>query len=84
MSEKYPRESVEWAYCIFHQKLNVYLHSNVPTQRDDIENLVGDYAMKMNPELYHYISAGKPSFLMEHDSFEKDLVLAVEKLEKLM
>ncbi len=84
MTEKYPKESVEWAYCIFHQKLNVYLHSNIPSQRDDIEYVVGDYAMKMNPELYLYISDGKPSFLMEHGRFEEDLCQAVDKLEKLM
>ena len=84
MKEKYPRESVEWAYCIFHQKMNVYLHSDIPSQKDDIENLVGEYAMEMNPGLYAYISGGKPSFLMEHDRFVADLRTAVEKLEKLM
>ncbi len=84
MTEKYPKESVEWTYCIFHQKLNVYLHSNIPSQMDDIEYVVGDYAMKMNPELYSYISGGRPSFLMEHDRFEADLIQAVKKLEKLM
>ena len=74
----FSKDSVQWAYCIFHQKLND------PRQRDEIENVVASYAMSMNSELYRYISKGKPSFLMEHDGFEGDLTQAVEELNKLM
>ena len=81
---EYSKESVEWAYCIFHQKLQVYKHSGIPSQKDDIENLVGEYAMSLNPALYRDISAGKKSFLMEHDRFGEDLAEAVERLENLM
>ena len=80
----YTKESVEWAYCILHQKLQVYLHSDIPSQKDDIEELVGDYAGRINPVLYREISQGKKSFLMEHDSFASDLRGAVERLEKLL
>lgn len=80
----FSKDSVQWAYCIFHQKLNVYKDSSDPGQRDEIENVVASYAMSMNSELYRYISKGKPSFLMEHDGFEGDLAQAVEELNKLM
>ena len=58
----FSKDSVQWAYCIFHQKLNVYKDSSDPGQRDEIENVVASYAMSMNSELYRYISKGKPSF----------------------
>lgn len=80
----YTKESVKWAYCILHQKLQVYLHSNIPSQKDDIEDLVGDYAGRINPVLYKEIAQGKESFLMEHDSFASDLQAAVERFEKLL
>ena len=80
----FSKDSVQWAYCIFHQKLNVYKDSSDPRQRDEIENVVASYAMSMNSELYRYISKGKTSFLMEHDGFEGDLAQAVEELNKLM
>ena len=46
------KDSVQWAYCIFHQKLNVYKDSSDLGQRDEIENVVASYAMSMNSELY--------------------------------
>ena len=76
----FSKDSVQWAYCIFHQKLNVYKDSSDPGQRAEMAS----YAMSMNSELYRYISKGKPSFLMEHDGFEGDLAQAVEELNKLM
>lgn len=77
-------DSVQWAYCILHQKLRVYQQSNIPQQRDEIENVVSSYVMQMDWDLYNYISGGNPDFLMEHDSFGQDLATAVDKLEKLM
>ena len=77
-------DSVQWAYCILHQKLRVYQQSNIPAQRDEIENVVSSYVMQMDRDLYDYISGGNPDYLMEHSSFGNDLADAVDKLGKLM
>ncbi len=78
------RDAVEWAYCIFHQKLRVYKFSTSQEQRDEIECVVASYAMDMDPALYKSLAAGRPDFLMDHTRFQDDLTYAVETLEKML
>lgn len=77
-------ESIEAAFCFFHQKERVYAHSTSPTQQEDIEYAIADYTHRMNPELLHSLAQGHPSFLLEHSSFASDLSAAVSQLEKMM
>jgi predicted site-specific integrase-resolvase len=79
-----PKDSIEEAYCFFHQKWNVYARSSSETQKDDIEYAIGMYANGMNRELYAKISEGKDGFLLEHSSFSDDLQQAVGRLELLL
>ncbi len=76
--------AIETAYSFFHQKQRVYVHSGIPSQRDDIEYAIASYVEKMSAELYREISCGKPDFLMSHDCFAMDIDNAVERLEKMM
>ncbi len=34
-----PKDSIETAYCFLHQKRNVYIHSSLDWQKDDIATL---------------------------------------------
>ena len=43
MNANFTKDSVESAYCFFHQKLRVYEYSTSPTQRDDIEYAISQY-----------------------------------------
>lgn len=52
MNANFTKDSVESAYCFFHQKLRVYEYSTSPTQRDDIEYAISQYVERMNPLLY--------------------------------
>ena len=79
-----PTDAVESAYCIFHQKLRVYIFSNSKTQKDEIECAVSSYAMSMNHALYQKLAAGRPDFLMDHTRFAEDLESAVESLERMV
>ena len=78
------RDSIETAYSFLHQKRNVYIHSSIGWQRDDIEYSIASYTDDLNPELYAVISAGEKDFLRDHKKFEKDITQAVELLEKMM
>lgn len=82
--ENFDKNAIESAYCIFHQKLRVYIYSVNPVQKDEIETAVASYAMDMNRDLYEYLSAGKADYLMDHLSFRADLEDAVEKLENIL
>lgn len=77
-------ENIETAYSFFHQKRNVYIHSSLEWQREDIEYAIASYVDGMNRELYEKISDGIEDFLREHRRFEKDLTLAVFSLEKML
>ena len=43
-----PRDSIETAYSFLHQKRNVYIHSSLDWQKDDIEYAVASYVDDMN------------------------------------
>jgi len=79
-----PKDSIETAYSFLHQKRNVYIHSKLDWQRDDIEFAISNYADEMNPKLFEAISEGHSDFLHEHQYFQKDITLAVERLERMM
>ena len=52
------RDSIETAYSFLHQKRNVYIHSSLDWQKDDIEYAIASYVDDMNGELYDSISGG--------------------------
>lgn len=78
------KDSIEAAYCFFHQKWRVYAHSSNPIQKDEIEYAVGSYADGMNRELYLKIAEGKEHFLQTHTTFRGDLTTAVDTLEAMI
>lgn len=78
------RNSIETAYCFLHQKRNVYIHSSLDWQRDDIEYAIANYADTMNSELLELISEGRADFLKDHNRFGEDITHAVEQLEKML
>ena len=78
------RDSIETAYSFLHQKRNVYIHSTLDWQKDDIEYAIGTYVDDMNQELYEAISEGRADFLRDHKSFGEDITKAVERLEKMI
>ena len=78
------RDGIETAYSFLHQKRNVYIHSSLDWQKDDIEYAIASYVDDMNRELYDSISVGIPDFLREHRRFQEDITIAVEKLEKML
>ena len=63
MSTDFTKDSIESAYCFFHQKLRVYEYSTSPTQRDDIEYAISQYVDGMNPALYQLLANGTPHYL---------------------
>ena len=76
------KDSIETAYSFLHQKRNVYIHSTLDWQKDDIELAIGSYVDDMSQELYEAISDGRADFLRDHKRFGDDITLAVERLEK--
>ena len=76
------KDSIETAYSFLHQKRNVYIHSTLDWQKDDIELAIGSYVDDMSQELYEAISNGRADFLRDHKRFGEDITLAVERLEK--
>jgi hypothetical protein len=78
------RDSIETAYSFLHQKRNVYIHSTLDWQKDDIELTIGSYADDMSQELYEAISDGRADFLRDHKRFGEDITLAVERLEEML
>lgn len=77
-----PKDSIEAAYCFFHQKWRVYEHSTCESQKDDIEYAIASYVGQMNRELYNYLAEGKSGFLVDHLTFCRDMKTAIEILEK--
>lgn len=75
------RDSIEAAYCFFHQKWRVYKFSNSSTQKDDIEYAIASYVAQMSRELYNKLANGKKDFLTDHRSFANDMKTALEQLE---
>ena len=78
------RDSIEPAYSFLHQKRNVYIHSTLEWQRDDIEYAIACYADEMSPELFQGLSDGRADFLKDHKRFQEDITNAVERLEKML
>lgn len=77
-------EAIEIAYSFLHQKRNVYIHSSLEWQKDDIEYAIASYVDEMSDELLRAISDGKADFLKEHTRFEEDITSAVSTLERIL
>jgi len=78
------RDNIETAYSFLHQKRNVYIHSSLSWQKDDIEYAIASYADDMSQELYDILSDGRPDFLRDHSKFQEDITKAVEQLENML
>ena len=78
------KDSIETAYSFLHQKRNVYIHSTLDWQKDDIELAIGSYVDDMSQELYEAISDGRYDFLRDHKRFGEDISLAVDRLERML
>ena len=78
------KDSIETAYSFLHQKRNVYIHSTLDWQKDDIEVAISNYVDEMSKDLYTAISDGRTDFLRDHKRFGKDITIAVEKLESML
>ena len=78
------KDSIETAYSFLHQKRNVYIHSSLEWQKDDIEYAIGSYVDEMSPQLYEAISDGRSDFLRDHKRFQEDITKAVVTLEKML
>lgn len=78
------RDSIETAYSFLHQKRNVYIHSALDWQKDDIEYAISCYVDDMSSELYNSLSGGNKDFLRNHKRFAYDLTQAVEQLEGML
>lgn len=78
------KDSIETAYSFLHQKRNVYVHSTLEWQRDDIEYAVASFVDEMSKELLEVISQGRTDFLKDHRKFGNDITLAVQQLEQLL
>ena len=78
------KDSIETAYSFLHQKRNVYIHSSLDWQKDDIEYAIASYVDEMSKELYDDISDGRADFLREHRRFQEDITMAVVKLESML
>ena len=78
------KDSIETAYSFLHQKRNVYIHSILDWQKDDIEYAIGTYVDDMSPELYEALSEERNDFLRDHKRFREDITQAVERLEEML
>lgn len=74
------KDSIEAAYCFFHQKHRVYIYSTDERQREDIEYAVESYVDTMSPELYDLIAKHNPHFLRDYTCFQNDLETAISVL----
>lgn len=74
------RQARDIAYSFLHQKLQVYAHSTLDWQRDDIEVAVAGYAEQMDRDLYAALANGRQDYLLSHKHFEADLNHAVRLL----
>ena len=78
------KDSIETAYSFLHQKRNVYVHSTMEWQRDDIEYAIASFVDEMSGELLEIISQGRNDFLKDHRKFGDDITVAVQQLEQLL
>ncbi|MCW4112059.1 hypothetical protein ONT23_10825 [Prevotella copri] len=84
MGVNFSKDSIESAYCFFHQKLRVYEFSHRHTQRDNIEYAISQYVDGMTPALYQLLANGTPHYLLDHTAFEQDMHHAIELLDGMM
>jgi len=78
------KDSIETAYSFLHQKRNVYIHSSLDWQKDDIEYAIASYVDDMSQELLDAIYGGRADFLRDHLRFQEDLDMAVDTLENML
>ncbi len=78
------KDSIEEAFCFFHQKYQVYAFSHSERQKDDIEYAISSYVDGMNKELYALLARGRESFLQPSETFASEMDEAVHQLEKMM
>lgn len=78
------KDSIEAAYCFFHQKYQVYAFSNSDKQKDDIEYAISLYVEQMNSELYKRLRNGRDEFLLTHTRFAEDMQEAIKTLSQLL
>ena len=78
------KDSIETAYSFLHQKRNVYIHSSLGWQKEDIEYTISSFVDDMSQELYEILSDGRADFLRDHKRFKEDISLAVEKMEQML
>ncbi len=78
------KDCVETAFCFFHQKLQVYSGMVSDGQADDIEQAIATYVNGMNGDLYSLLAAERKGFLLEHATFQSDLIDAVRQLENML
>ena len=82
--EEITTASIETAYSFLHQKRNVYVHSTLAWQRDDIECAIAAYADAMSDKLLSTLSNGRTDYLRDHCRFEADITHAVDTLEAML
>ena len=78
------KDSIETVYSFLHQKRNVYVHSTLEWQKDDIEYAISSFVDDMNPELYNLLAQGNSEFLRTHVYFLDDITSAVERMEEML
>ena len=78
------KDSIETAYSFLHQKRQVYIHSSLDWQKDDIEYAIASYADDMSQELYEVLSDHRSDFLRDHKRFEKDITEVVKQLGSML
>ena len=78
------KDSIEAAYCFFHQKWQVYKFSGSQLQKEEIEYAISSYVEAMSSELYNQLAAGHADFLLSHQTFATDMEEAVHELETMM
>ena len=57
------RDSIETAYSFLHQKRNVYIHSTLDWQNDDIELAIGSYVDYMSQVIGLSLRSSKNSMM---------------------
>lgn len=78
------KDCIETAYSFLHQKRNIYIHSSLNWQRDDIEYAIASYVDDMNQKLYDALSEGRDDFLKDHKRFQEDITKAVVLLGNML
>ena len=78
------KDSIEAAYCFFHQKWRVYKYSNSQQKKEEIEYAISSYVEAMSGELYAFLADDRAGFLLSHNNFQNDIESALSKLEAMI